>query len=268
MLGKLMKYEFKACGRIFFPLYIGILFLAAVNGVSIGSSIKDQDGFILDPNTLNTQGILTLVMVALFVALFVITIVLTIQRFNKSLLEDEGYLMFTLPVKTSSLVLSKLLVALIYAIISAVVALLSFLIIGAIGGNVNIVEFFKFLSQESMFGENIDFIIYMNLWFLLSYIIFVLSIYLSLSIGQLPQFSKYKMPAGVVLFFIINLIISKIETFMRNMTIGSSPEVDLMNSIASISYKYLFISSLISIIIGIILFFLINFILNKKLNLE
>ena len=268
MLGKLMKYEFKACGRIFFPLYIGILFLAVINGVSIGSSLKAEDGSILDTNVLNTQSILTLVMVALFVALFVITIVLTIQRFNKSLLEDEGYLMFTLPVKTSSLILSKLLVTLIYTIISAIVALLSFLIIGAIGGDVNIVEIFKFLSQESMLGENIDFIIYMNLCFLISYTVFVLSIYLSLSIGQLPQLSRYKMPAGVVLFFIINLIISKIETFMRNITIGSGAEVDLMNSIASISYKYLFMSSLISIIIGIILFFLINWILNKKLNLE
>ena len=268
MLGKLLKYEFKACGRIFFPLYIGILFLAVVNGVSIGSSLKDQDGFILDPNTLNTQGILTLVMVALFVALFVITIVLTIQRFNKNLLEDEGYLMFTLPVKTSYLILSKLLVALTYVIISAIVALLSFLIIGRIGGNINLVDFFEFLSQESMLGENIDFIIYMNLWLLVSYTIFVLSIYLSLSIGQLPHLSKYKMPAGVVLFFIINVIISKIETFMRKITVDSTPEVDLMNTIGAITYKYLFISSLISIIIGIILFFLTNWILNKKLNLE
>lgn len=268
MLGKLMKYEFKACGRIFFPLYIGILFLAVINGVSIGSSLKAEDGSILDTNVLNTQSILTLVMVALFVALFVITIVLTIQRFNKSLLEDEGYLMFTLPVKTSSLILSKLLVTLIYTIISAIVALLSFLIIGAIGGDVNIVEFFKFLSKESMLGENIDFIIYMSLWVLIGYIIFILSIYLSLSIGQLPQISKYKMSAGVVLFFIINLIINKIETFMRNWIVGSVPEVDLTSSISAITYKYLFIGSLISIIIGLILFFSINWILNKKLNLE
>ncbi len=81
MLGKLMKYEFKACGRVFFPLYIGILFLAVANGVSMGSALKDEDGFMLDTNALNTQAILTMVLVALFVALFVITIVLTIQRF-------------------------------------------------------------------------------------------------------------------------------------------------------------------------------------------
>ncbi len=36
--------------------------------------------------------------------------------------------MFTLPVKSSSLILSKFLVALIYAIISGVVALLAFMI--------------------------------------------------------------------------------------------------------------------------------------------
>ena len=268
MLGKLMKYEFKACGRIFFPLYIGILFLSAANGVSIGSSLKDQEGYILNSNALNTQSILTLVMFALFVALFVITIILIIQRFKKNLLEDEGYLMFTLPVKTSSLVLSKLLVALIYAIISAIVSSLSFLIIGMIGGDFNIAEFFKLISEVDILRKSMELMVYMILWFLISYIIFVLSIYLSLSIGQLPQLIKYKMPAGVVLFFIINLIISKIQTFMRNSTLGSVPEIDLTNNMTNLPYRYLFISSIISIIIGTILFFLTNWILNKELNLE
>ena len=268
MLGKLMKYEFKACGRIFFPLYIGILFLAVINGVSIGSSLKAEDGSILDTNVLNTQSILTLVMVALFVALFVITIVLTIQRFNKSLLEDEGYLMFTLPVKTSSLILSKLLVTLIYTIISAIVALLSFLIIGMIGGDFNIAEFFKLLSEVNVLDKSMELIVYMILWLLISYTIFVLSIYLSLSIGQLPQLSKYKVAAGVVLFFIINLIINKIQTFMRNGILGNVSEINITNNITTLPYMYLFINLIISITIGAILFLLTNWILNKKLNLE
>ena len=156
MLGKLMKYEFKAWGRVFFPLYIGILFLAIANGVSIGSSLKDEGGAMMDPNALNTQSILTLVLVALFVALFVITIVLTIQRFKKNLLDDEGYLMFTLPVKSSSLILSKFLVALIYAIISGIVAILSFTIIGLIGGNISLkelIELFNVLSLQNIFVE-------------------------------------------------------------------------------------------------------------------
>ena len=33
MLGKLMKYEFKASGRILMPLYAGILVMAVLSGI-------------------------------------------------------------------------------------------------------------------------------------------------------------------------------------------------------------------------------------------
>ncbi|KHS58631.1 MULTISPECIES: hypothetical protein [Terrisporobacter] len=271
MLGKLMKYEFKACGRVFFPLYIGILFLAIANGVSIGSSLKDEGGAMMDPNALNTQSILTLVLVALFVALFVITIVLTIQRFKKNLLDDEGYLMFTLPVKSSSLILSKFLVALIYAIISGIVAILSFTIIGLIGENISLkelIELFNVLSLQNIFVEGSEFIVYIILSMLVSYSIFVLTIYLALSVGQLPQLSKHRVAAGVILFFIINLIVSNIQHFVRSNLLGGVTEIELTNNVVVSSYAYLSVDLLISIVIGVVLFLLTNWILNKKLNLE
>lgn len=105
MLGKLIKYEFKACGRTFFPLYIGILVLAAINGLCNNYNIFSigDNGTSLSFSIENVQGILMLVLFALFVALFVLTILLTIQRFKKNLLDEEGYLMFTLPVSTKVL---------------------------------------------------------------------------------------------------------------------------------------------------------------------
>ena len=85
MLGKLIKYEFKACGRVFFPIYLVILILSIING------IYSQYGFIQSlknnlsqkGSLLGVQGILTVVLLALFVSLFVITIIFTIQRFKK-----------------------------------------------------------------------------------------------------------------------------------------------------------------------------------------
>ena len=107
MLGKLIKYEFKACGRVFFPIYLVILILSIIN------RIYSQYGFIQSlknnlsqkGSLLGVQGILTVVLLALFVSLFVITIIFTIQRFKKSLLEDEGYLIFTLPVSSRNIIL-------------------------------------------------------------------------------------------------------------------------------------------------------------------
>lgn len=270
MLGKLMKYEFKACGRIFFPLYLVILLLAAINGVNIGVNFKNQavDGLPMNPLAYNTQGILMLVLVALFVALFVITIILTIQRFKKNLLDEEGYLMFTLPVRSSSLILSKLLVALIYAIISAIVAVLSFTIMAAIGGDINIVEFFKAFTNSRFLTEGIQFIVYMAVGFLISYSIFVLTIYLSLSIGQLPKLSKHRVAAGVIVFFILNVIIGKIYNFVTNNLLGTETGVELTSGFIVSNFSYVALDLVIGLTIVAGLFLLINWILNKKLNLE
>lgn len=129
MLGKLMKYELKACGRIFVPLYVAILVVAAISGI------------FSNTQSFQVASILIFILMALFIGLMVVTIVLIIQRFKKSLLEDEGYLMFTLPVSIKNLILSKYLTSLIYIILSTIIAILSFVLILLFGGNLDISAF-------------------------------------------------------------------------------------------------------------------------------
>ncbi len=57
------------------------------------------------------------------------TLTMMIQRFNKNLLSDEGYLMHTLPVKPWKHIASKLLASMLWMIGSVVVALISILVI-------------------------------------------------------------------------------------------------------------------------------------------
>ena len=49
--------------------------------------------------------------VVLIISISAITLIIMVQRFYKNLLGDEGYLMFTLPVKTWQNVLNKLIFA-------------------------------------------------------------------------------------------------------------------------------------------------------------
>ena len=124
-----MKYELKACGRIFVPLYVAILVVAAISGI------------FSNTQSFQVASILIFILMALFIGLMVVTIVLIIQRFKKSLLEDEGYLMFTLPVSIKNLILSKYLTSLIYIILSTIIAILSFVLILLFGGNLDISAF-------------------------------------------------------------------------------------------------------------------------------
>ena len=99
MLGKLIKYDLKALAKILAPLWGVLLVMGLIFGISIRSNL---DGIG------NTMIVFSLVViVAVIVAIFVMNVIIVIQRFWNGLLQEEGYLMFTLPVTTRSLILSK-----------------------------------------------------------------------------------------------------------------------------------------------------------------
>ena len=254
MLGKLIKYEFKACGRVFFPIYIGILVLAAANGLFNNYNIFqfENGGFSFSIGSI--QNILILVLFALFVALFVLTIVLTIQRFKKNLLEDEGYLMFTLPVSSKNLILSKYLVALIFIVLSTIVAVLSFIFIGLLSGNVSFSDIMSIIRLEifERLFEMQDlwkFALMMVVIFMILYSTFILTVYLSISVGQLPQFNKFRVVAGVIAFFLINMIISYIQNFINRFMENSYVYDDIMNGMTFTFTTYDMIGFVLNILI-------------------
>ena len=275
MLGKLIKYEFKACGRTFFPIYIGILILSIINGLCSNYSIFQsvEDGFAQNGALMNVQVILMLVLFALFVALFVLTIILIIQRFKKSLLEDEGYLMFTLPVSSKNLILSKYLVSLIFVILSGLVAMLSFILMGIF------IENYQFARIMNMIGLGIinmfasdngiwQAVLVLILGLIMAYTGFVLTIYLSISVGQLPQFNKHRVAAGVIAFFIINMIISYIQNFISRFMDTGMQYTAISNNITFTLTMHDTLLFMINILIAIALFMGTDWILNKKLNKE
>lgn len=268
MLGKLLKYELKATSRVFIPLYIAILVVSIVNGLSLNLEI------------LNIQGLATIVLMCLFISLFVITIVVTIQRFNKNLLKDEGYLMFTLPVSSKHLVLSKYLTSLIWTFLSFIVALLSFTIIFTIAtyGDFNysyfINEFnllFSNMLNLNILGQFLKIILLM----IISYTIFIFNVYLALSVGQLPIFNRFRNVSSFIGFLVINLLISYAQNIVSLFVNDASVNIEAIdninyaiNSVTSIVSKGLNIAIVINLIIILVLFFATTYILDKKLNLE
>ena len=118
MLRKLLKHEFRATGRVMLPMYLVLLVTA------IGSNLAGRK--MLDgPEILTTLGLL--IVMAFGFAIFgvlLMSFVLMIQRFYKNLLQDEGYLMFTLPVSVHQHIWSKLIVSAVWfaATILAIIA--------------------------------------------------------------------------------------------------------------------------------------------------
>lgn len=268
MLGKLLKYELKATSRVFIPLYIAILIVSIVNGLSLNLEI------------LNIQGLATIVLMCLFISLFVITIVVTIQRFNKNLLKDEGYLMFTLPVSSKHLVLSKYLTSLIWTFLSFVVAFLSFTIIFMIP-TYKYFDFSYFINEFNLLFSNmlnlniLGQFLKIILLMIISYTIFIFNVYLALSVGQLPIFNRFRNVSSFIGFLVINLLISYAQNIVSLFVNDASVNIEAIdninyaiNSVTSIVSKGLNIAIVINLIIILVLFFATTYILDKKLNLE
>lgn len=72
MLGKLMKYEVRSCGRIFFPFYIVVLIFSIVASLFI-----NFDNYEHDFSVLYLVGFL--VVFALFVACLIVLTILLIS---------------------------------------------------------------------------------------------------------------------------------------------------------------------------------------------
>ena len=115
MLGKLIKHEFRATGRIMLPLLGAMLALSPVTGLIIKTFDRDGFGGIVQ----FLGGTFVVLFFMAVAGICVTSVVLMVRRFSSNLLQDEGYLMFTLPVSTHSLIWSKLIVSFVWFVVAA-----------------------------------------------------------------------------------------------------------------------------------------------------
>ncbi len=111
MLGKLIKYDFKALAKNMFPIYGLMIALTLVCSLMIRFNLEKNFVF----------GIAMFAWIVSMSSSFAITIWMTVMRFYHGLLKNEGYLSFALPVKTEIHILAKVFNALIWAVVEVIV---------------------------------------------------------------------------------------------------------------------------------------------------
>ncbi len=275
MLGKLMKYEVKSCGRIFFPFYIMVLVFSMIAALFI-----NFDNYEHDFSMVYIIGML--VVFALFVSAIVLTILLIVQRFSKSLLEEEGYLMFTLPVSEKTLVLSKFLTSLLFIILTSIVSIVCISLVSTMfcykmSGIVDVGNLLK--EAGNIFSRNIGGIIFYILSGIADYSVFILTVYLAITICHLPKFSKHKVLSGLAVIIVLMIIQSTIggiaDSIMTSSRVQAIENMDvlffnvnqLFDTMLSVG-TYEVVMFILNIVIAVALFFGTTTLLEKKLNLE
>ncbi|MCD8142874.1 MAG: hypothetical protein LUD83_06330 [Clostridiales bacterium] len=262
MFGKLCKLELRYMMRNFLPIWGIVLVLAALNGVAFSLDLDGNTAF----------GLLLTALVGVLIAMTVLCLVLVVQRFYEGLLKNEGYLMFTLPVKTGSLILSKGLAALLVMAVSGVVGVLAFaLVMGRVLDWSVLTETVTYLYQESgTTAGNLALITLATVLLALMVVAFQIQmIYLAQAIGHMA--SSHRVGMSVLAYLGISVALSTLENLAGNvldMTDEIAVEFDtLAEAIPTIAGAELVNAALY--LAGTVIFFLITrYILDTRLNLE
>ena len=197
MLGKLIKHELRATGRLMAPLFGALVLLALVVRANdlVFQHVESYSAFL---NILNTLLIIAYVLALLGVMVF--STVLMIKRFHQNFLTDEGYLMFTLPTSVHSLLWSKLITAALFFIFTFLAEALSVAIVVWRGGLAR--EMFTgfadlFRAMDSYYMANgLAFALEMLALLFVSLLVTCLLFYAPMSIGY--SFANHKGLLSVV----------------------------------------------------------------------
>jgi hypothetical protein len=264
MLSKLLKYEIKATGRIFLPLFLALLMFAGITKFLS----------VFSPEKWSTPAALSMaIYIVIMVGMFVMTCIMMIQRFYKNLLSNEGYLMLTLPVKPWKHIVTKLLVSMLWIVASGIAALISILIIALHKGDLPriIVESAACmrLVYERLGASIYLYSIEIIIGILISLASAILIVYASIAIGHL--FSQHKMLASFGAFILLNTISQILFMFyssgianLCNIHVSSNDFMGMQLVIQQvIAYGIVYTGLLCAAFFAVT-----NYILSKRLNLE
>ncbi len=288
MFRKLCKYEFKSIVRTLGPIYLAVIAVSIINMfVGVGSLTNDYYDTFLNNFSFGKNLLQLVETVSLFayfgvmVALSVLTLIVIIQRFYKGLLSDEGYLMFTLPVKPWMLITAKGITAFVISLASGVTAAISImlLILGAAGPG----EFINAITSPQLWAAVNRGLSEIPFWPLLALELLVLAIvsglsqlyhlYFSMALGHLAN--KHRIMMSVVAFIVTSMLLSFLSGLMMILFGISIDSFSNMTESMSNSQAIMFImnvtflgSIVYSFIELAVFFFGTERILSKHLNLE
>ena len=258
MLGKLLKQDFRATARIILPVYAAVPVLGLFTGL-ITRLCESQSNIWIS------------ILGSLVSFVFSLAVVLMILRFYRNLMTDEGYLMFTLPVSTTELICSKLIVSVVWFLGALAVDALGLLVTGRFGSYQNAVRFqvtYTFgmpMTGAQSAGLIIEFVAFL----LLCCVALCLMTYAAMAIGQ--SFKKNKGLMSVVFFFVLWISTRMLLTLIFGLLFGLGAQpLPAMTAMPLLKSMYILLgcgcAGALAFCAGF--FFLTHGMLRKHLNLQ
>ncbi len=269
MFAKLLKHEWRAtCGTL------GWMTLAAL-GVGVYATIalrilssSFQNGGILNPAvSVSSLGLgLSLGLCILSLCIYVVAVeIILLVRFYRNKYTDEGYLTFTLPVKTEGIYWASFLNIAIWSVISgAVVALVAFLAVWLGTG--------ELANIKAYLDEFLSFFVWDSTYLVLdgiqSLVEAAYSLVLALcciTLGAMLA-KKHKILAAFGIYYLISMAQSIIDTILMEVLVYGALEYTMGTD--SAMNLYVGIEIAVTLALGVAAYFVTIHFMKKRLNLS
>lgn len=267
MLGKLMKYEFRATAIYFLPIYVVLVLVSGLRYVVSLISQKFSNGF-----SAFSGFSLSAIYLLLALGLAITTFIVIIIRFYKNLLGTEGYLMFTLPVSVEQNILAKLIPSVVWFFGSCALGMLT--IAPAMGLRFNDNPFTMFTGIRLGDVPEILLVVLMVIGSIAGMFLFY---YLCMCIGQMFNSHRFLVSAGayIVIQTVLQILGIAFIWICASSFSSQAFVAWLSNAFAfldkipsgSLIYLFLIAANILSYGIAAALFFIDSAILRKRLNL-
>jgi len=241
MLIKTIKHEFLATYRRFGILYIGVILLAILATITLRNRV-DFAGPII---ALLAVGIIVCVVFLYY------NIVAT---YEKMLFSTQGYLEFTLPVSTSDLLLSKIIVNVFWAVCSFLIffACGYFFLYALLSTEVFTQVYTEIGSAFNIAMQNIGYSSFrLAAEFLVSIVLFNVSVAFCCAIVHTKYIKSAKKVVAVVVYLVL--------TFLVDMLRSGIPTVFKMSEFATSRYFQLPFNILITVALFAITYYFLRY---------
>lgn len=278
MFGKLLKNEFISTGRIMGILYAVVL---VIMGYLLGSYYIGRNAAEADPSNGQIVGVFLLMMISF--CSFILTTVVMITNFQKTLYGDQGYLSFTLPVKSTSLLASKVLISTVWYV-AAFLCLLGTVAVTAVVLKEDVLGQENYDLLEQMLpmvlgGKSVATMITSALISMITifirFAIVAIEVYFAISLANTRHFQKHYLLWTIIFSGAIVYIIEQLTTLItRNVVFGLSVENNTYRLITdfknmSLYGNYVDLAGLmIAVVAGVAFFFATRYVMKNKVNIR
>ena len=276
MLGKMIKHEFKATGRLILPLFLLVIVmtpvLALLNKLASHIGRKSLAGGLL-------SGISMVSFVAMMIGACVAVFIYIMVRFYKTIATSEAYMTFCLPVNSHHVMLSKLIVATVWQVLTVAIAIGSLYIMFIINGIIEPGTVFSHMermltSSGIEYGSLIGFLFKIGAMIFISMITSILSWYLAVCLGQIFQEKRVLMSIVmyVGIYMVMQIIymcvlLPYILSHSSEFAMGEAKAINMQMN-AEFPSGLLVAVGIINIVLAVVFYVVGTQILKKKTNVR